>query len=67
MWATRCMGCAGDHKRGLFVLPSFVLLCLLSGIYVEFGDVTVVEGVVARPRCCRGGLVAAAVIASAAA
>src|SRR5262249_54571439 len=31
---------------GLFVLPSFVLLCVMSGIYVEFGDVTVVEGVV---------------------
>ncbi|HEX3304139.1 MAG TPA: chromate transporter [Thermomicrobiales bacterium] len=30
---------------GLFVLPSFVLLCVMSGIYVEFGDVTIVEGV----------------------
>src|SRR5205814_8651189 len=25
---------------GLFVLPSFVLLCLMSGIFVEYGTVT---------------------------
>src|SRR4051812_49745388 len=30
---------------GLFVLPSFVILCAMSAVYVEYGDVTVVEGV----------------------
>jgi chromate transporter len=30
---------------GLFVLPSFVLLCLMSAVYVEYGDVTVVAAV----------------------
>src|SRR3954454_11666752 len=28
----------------LFVLPSFVLLCAMSGVYVEYGDVAVVDG-----------------------
>jgi chromate transporter len=47
---------------GLFVLPSFVLLCVMSGIYVEFGDVTVVEGVVAGLGAAVVALVLAAVI-----
>src|SRR3954466_14669158 len=47
---------------GMFVLPSFVLLCLMSGIYVEFGDVTVVEGVVSGLGAAVVALVAAAVI-----
>ena len=47
---------------GLFVAPSFVLLCIMSGIYVEFGDVTVVEGVVSGLGAAVVALVAAAVI-----
>ena len=33
-----------DHGRCLFVLPSFVLLCLMSAIYVEYGEVAAVAG-----------------------
>ena len=47
---------------GLFVAPSFVLLCLLSGVYVEFGDVTFVEGVVSGLGAAVVALVAAAVL-----
>jgi chromate transporter len=47
---------------GLFVLPSFVLLCLMSGIYVEYGDVTVVNGVVRGLGAAVVALVAAAII-----
>ncbi len=47
---------------GLFVAPSFVLLCLMSSIYVEFGDVTVVEGVVSGLGAAVVALVAAAVL-----
>lgn len=47
---------------GLFVAPSFVLLCLMSGIYVEYGSVTVVEGVVSGLGAAVVALVAAAVI-----
>jgi chromate transporter len=47
---------------GLFVLPSFVLLCVMSGIYVEFGSVTVVEGVVRGLGAAVVALVAAAII-----
>ena len=47
---------------GLFVAPSFVLLCVMSGIYVEFGDVTVVEGAVSGLGAAVVALVAAAVI-----
>jgi chromate transporter len=47
---------------GLFVLPSFVLLCLLSGIYVEYGAVTAVGGVVRGLGAAVVALVAAAVI-----
>jgi chromate transporter len=42
MYAVRGAVTAG----GLFVLPSFVLLCVMSAIYVEYGEVTVVAGVV---------------------
>jgi chromate transporter len=31
---------------GLFVLPSFVLLCVMSAVYVEYGEVAAVAGVV---------------------
>ena len=31
---------------GLFVLPSFVLLFGMSAVYVEYGEVAAVEGVV---------------------
>ena len=47
---------------GLFVLPSFVLLCVMSGVYVEFGNVTVVEGVVRGLGAAVVALVAAAII-----
>ena len=47
---------------GLFVAPSFVLLCLMSGIYVEFGDVTVVEGIVSGLGAAVVALIAAAVL-----
>ncbi|MDX6532430.1 MAG: chromate transporter [Gaiellales bacterium] len=47
---------------GLFVLPSFVLLCVMSGIYVEYGDVTVVDGVVRGLGAAVVALVLAAVI-----
>src|SRR6266567_6782422 len=47
---------------GLFVLPSFVLLCAMSGVYVEYGNVTVVEGVVRGLGAAVVALVAAAVI-----
>jgi chromate transporter len=47
---------------GLFVLPSFVLLCAMSAIYVEYGDVTVVDGVVRGLGAAVVALVLAAVI-----
>jgi chromate transporter len=47
---------------GLFVAPSFVVLCLMSGIYVEYGGVTVVEGVVSGLGAAVVALVAAAVV-----
>ena len=47
---------------GLFVAPSFVLLCLMSGVYVEYGDVTVVEGVVSGLGAAVVALVSAAVL-----
>jgi chromate transporter len=47
---------------GLFVAPSFVLLCLMSGIYVEYGDVTVVEGIVSGLGAAVVALVAGAVL-----
>ena len=47
---------------GLFVAPSFVLLCLMSGIYVEYGNVTVVAGIVSGLGAAVVALVAAAVL-----
>jgi chromate transporter len=47
---------------GLFVAPSFVVLCAMSGVYVEYGDVAVVEGVVRGLGAAVVALVAAAVI-----
>ena len=47
---------------GLFVLPSFVLLCIMSAIYVEFGEVAAVSGVVRGLGAAVIALVAAAVI-----
>jgi chromate transporter len=47
---------------GLFVLPSFVLLCALSAVYVEYGEVAAVSGVVRGLGAAVIALVAAAVI-----
>ncbi len=47
---------------GLFVAPSFVLLCLMSGIYVEYGNVTVVQGIVDGLGAAVVALVAGAVL-----
>ncbi|MFN8223573.1 MAG: chromate efflux transporter [Gaiellales bacterium] len=47
---------------GLFVLPSFVLLCILSGIYAEYGEVTEITGVVRGLSAAVIALVAAAVL-----
>jgi chromate transporter len=47
---------------GLFVLPAFVLLCLLSGIYVEYGEVAAVAGIVRGLGAAVIALIAAALI-----
>jgi chromate transporter len=47
---------------GLFVLPAFVLLCLLSAIYVEYGEVAAVAGIVRGLGAAVIALVAAAVL-----
>jgi chromate transporter len=47
---------------GLFVLPSFVLLCGMSAIYVEYGQVAAVAGIVRGLGAAVIALVAAAVI-----
>jgi chromate transporter len=47
---------------GLFVLPSFVLLCLMSAIYVEYGEVDAVAGIVRGLGAAVIALVAAAVL-----
>src|SRR3954449_2442390 len=47
---------------GLFVLPSFVLLCAMSAIYVEYGEVTAIAGVVRGLGAAVIALVAAALI-----
>ncbi|HWH66971.1 MAG TPA: chromate transporter, partial [Gaiellales bacterium] len=47
---------------GLFVLPSFVLLCGMSAIYVEYGEVTAVAGIVRGLGAAVIALVAAALI-----
>jgi chromate transporter len=46
---------------GLFVLPSFVLLCGMSAIYVEYGEVAAVAGIVRGLGGAVIALVAAAV------
>jgi chromate transporter len=47
---------------GLFVLPSFILLCAMSAIYVEYGEVDEVAGIVRGLSAAVIALVAAAVI-----
>jgi chromate transporter len=47
---------------GLFVLPAFVLLCFMSAIYAEYGEVAAVAGVVRGLGAAVIALVAAAVI-----
>ncbi len=47
---------------GLFVLPSFVLLCGLSAIYVEYGEVASVSGIVRGLGAAVIALVLAAVL-----
>jgi chromate transporter len=47
---------------GLFVLPSFVLLCVMSAIYVEYGEVAAVAGIVRGLGAAVIALVAAAVL-----
>ena len=47
---------------GLFVLPSFVLLCVMSAIYVEYGEVAAVAGVVRGLGAAVIALIAAAVL-----
>jgi|tagenome__1003787_1003787.scaffolds.fasta_scaffold20783936_2 chromate transporter len=47
---------------GLFVAPSFVLLCGMSAIYVEYGEVTAIAGVVRGLGAAVIALVAAALI-----
>ena len=47
---------------GLFVLPSFILLCAMSAIYVEYGEVDEVAGIVRGLGAAVIALVAAAVL-----
>jgi chromate transporter len=47
---------------GLFVLPSFLLLCGMSAIYVEYGEVAAVAGIVRGLGAAVIALVAAAVL-----
>ncbi len=47
---------------GLFVLPSFVLLCGMSAVYVEYGEVATVAGAVRGLGAAVIALVAAAVL-----
>jgi chromate transporter len=47
---------------GLFVAPSFVLLCGMSAIYVEYGEVTAIAGVVRGLGAAVIALIAAALI-----
>ena len=47
---------------GLFVLPSFVLLCAMSAVYVEYGEVSAIAGVVRGLGAAVIALVAAAVL-----
>ncbi len=47
---------------GLFVLPSFVLLCGMSAVYVEYGEVASVAGVIRGLGAAVIALIAAAVL-----
>lgn len=47
---------------GLFVLPSFVLLCAMSAVYVEYGEVAAIAGTVRGLSAAVIALVAAAVL-----
>ena len=47
---------------GLFVLPAFVLLCFMSAVYVEYGEVAAVAGVVRGLGAAVIALIAAAVL-----
>ncbi len=47
---------------GLFVLPSFVLRCAMSAVYVEYGEVAAVAGIVRGLGAAVIALVAAAVV-----
>jgi chromate transporter len=47
---------------GLFVVPSFTLLCVMSAVYVEYGEVAAVAGVVRGLGAAVIALVAAAVL-----
>src|SRR6186997_1765618 len=47
---------------GLFVLPSFALLCALTAVYATYGEVATVEGVVRGLGAAVIALVAAAVL-----
>jgi chromate transporter len=47
---------------GLFVLPSFLLLCLMSGVYVEYGTVPEVAGIVRGLGAAVVALVLAAIL-----
>jgi chromate transporter len=47
---------------GLFVLPSFVLLCAMSAVYAQYGEVAAVAGVVRGLGAAVIALVAAAVL-----
>jgi chromate transporter len=47
---------------GFFVLPSFVLLCAMSAVYVEYGQVAAVAGIVRGLGAAVIALIAAAVI-----
>src|SRR3954469_22983577 len=47
---------------GLFVAPAFVLLCAMSAVYVEYGEVASVAGVVRGLSAAVIALVAAAVL-----
>ena len=59
----RLHGLRGALTAGsLFVLPSFVVLCALSFVYVEYGDVPEIAGIVRALGGAVVGLVAAAVI-----
>src|SRR3712207_3917313 len=47
---------------GLFVLPSFVFLCLMAGVYVEYGTVPEVAGIVRGLGAAVVALVLAAIV-----